>query len=589
LDLNKENVSDYLISRLVEEGVRDVFLLPGGGCMYIVDAIARNPSLRAIPMLHEQGVGIAAEAYAQFSGRLGVAIVTTGPGATNAITPCAAAWTDSTPLIFISGQVKTSDNAESFGVRQLGFQEVPIIQMVKPITKLAVKITSTENLSEVIERAISTAVSGRPGPVWLDIPLDIQNASFFANANSNRNSIQYKSQPGEDLRLFCNDVARSLKESKRPVIIVGNGVRLSNSLLECENLIRKLSIPVLLTWKMIDFLDNNDHLNFGRPGNIPQPWSNIIQENSDLILVLGARMDTGQTAYSLGSIGKKAKKIVVDIDKFELSKFPDNGNFIKGNFDVADFIPLLTKIIGDDDVPMVDWSAWLEACSDIRDKNQLVTRSCQDQNCGIDIYDFVSTLSSYLTEKAIVVPGSSGACSEVVMQAFKVKLGQRIFNSEGLGAMGFGVPGGLGAAIASRGERVVVIDGDGGFLMNMQELATIRLHQDTVLFFVLNNNGYGSIKITQDKYFDGRRLGTDPSSGLALIEISQIAKTFGYNYQLWRNAADMKENILSLLDGKNTSIVEILVCKNQKTLPKVRVVRSESGELLPADMSNMEF
>lgn len=589
MKLNKANVSDYLISRLVEEGVRDVFLLPGGGCMYIVDAIARNTSLRAIPMLHEQGVGIAAEAYAQFSGHLGVAIVTTGPGATNAITPCAAAWTDSTPMIFISGQVKTSDNAESFGVRQLGFQEVPIIQMVKPITKLAVKITSTENLSEVIEQAISTAVSGRPGPVWLDIPLDIQNASFLAPSNSNRNRIRYKTQSGEDLLLFCDEVARSLKESERPVIIVGNGVRLSNSLLECENLIRKLNIPVLLTWKMIDFLDNNDYLNFGRPGNIPQPWSNIVQENSDLILVLGARMDTGQTAYSLDSFGKKAKKIVVDIDEFELSKFPDNGNFIKGNFDVADFLPLLTEIVEDDDFREANWSAWLEACSNTRDRNQLVTRSCQDQNCGIDIYDFVSCLSSYLTEKAIVVPGSSGACSEVVMQAFKVKLGQRIFNSEGLGAMGFGVPGGLGAAIASRGERVVVIDGDGGFLMNMQELATIKLHQDNVLFFILNNNGYGSIKITQDKYFDGRRLGTDPSSGLALIDISQIAKTFGYNHQLWRNAADMKKNILSLLESQNTSIVELLICKNQKTLPKVKVVRSESGELLSADMSNMEF
>ena len=580
-------VSDYIVWKLSQYGIHHVFMLPGGGCMYLVDALARQSNIKVITLLHEQSVGIAAEAYAQFTGKAGVSLVTTGPGGTNAITACAAAWTDSTPTLFISGQVKTSDNGSRFGMRQLGFQELPITEIVRPITKKSILIESADSVPRIFDDMLSLANSGRPGPVWLDIPLDIQNKEIAAYDSF----IEKIPKKPLELSETVADLISAIGKSNKPLFLVGNGVRLCGGLTQMEELIGLSQIPALLTWKMIDFLDENNNLNAGRPGAIAQPWSNLIQEEADLIICLGARIDTGQSSYNLSSFGQKAIKYVIDIDMLELNKFPDNKSFITLNYDLADFIPeLFTQLSEYTQIKSkFDRSIWLKEINGLKNELGNIFNSKQSKTNSVNIYSLISNLSELLDATSIIVPGSSGACSEVMMQSFRIKKGQRVFNSEGLGPMGFGIPAALGACIASGGRRIICVDGDGGFLMNLQELASVKLHADNIIFFVLNNNGYGSIKLTQDKLFSGRRFGTDPSNGLALVNLREIARAFEFTYEILRNEYSLVDDLRRILAQNSSVIVEVMVDPDQITLPRVKTIRDDMGNPLPSDMKVMDY
>jgi len=582
------SVSDYLIWKLGEMGLRHIFVLPGGGCMYLIDALTRQDSIKAIPMLHEQGVGIAAEAYSQYTGNLGVALVTTGPGGTNAITACAAAWTDSTPMLFISGQVKTSDNSSALGLRQLGFQEIPITDIVKPITKKAILLERANDIAKVLYNLIALSKSGRPGPVWLDIPLDIQNQTFSIPVT--QLDIQ-TDPPPPNLTIEVTKLISALMESERPLFLLGNGIRLSGTLASVEESLRIVGVPALLTWKMIDFFDEEDGLNAGRPGAIAQPWSNILQEEADLLISLGARIDTGQSSYNLKGFAQNAVKYVIDIDGAELRKFPSNSNYKPLHFDLKHFIPeLLRQLHFSNFSPeKPSLSKWRERLVELKGeyRRHLIAKSSEDNQ--VNLYRFITALSSVVKRDAVLVPGSSGACSEVVMQSFQVKRGQRVFNSEGLGPMGFGIPAALGACIAGDKRQVICIDGDGGFLMNIQELASVKLHADNIIFFVLNNNGYGSIKLTHDKLFSGRRLGTDPSTGLALVSTRAVASAFGFEYEALKDEANIEKEIERILTNESSVIVEVFVDPNQITLPRVKTMRDNLGNPLPSDMKVMDF
>ena len=584
----KIKVSDYIIRRLSLEPVKHIFLLPGGGCMYLIDAIARQDKLTPITLLHEQSVGIAAESYAQYGNQLGIALVTTGPGATNAITPCAAAWTDSTAMIFISGQVKSSDSADQYGVRQLGFQEVPIVEMVSPITKRAIKLQDPSEIVDELERMLFECRSGRPGPVWLDIPLDIQNSDIDIediHQFTSRENEQF--QTSED-SLVIQNIIDSLRVAEKPCILIGNGVRLSGQLNQMKQICTLLKIPTLLSWKMIDFLDESDINNAGRPGAIPQPWSNLIQQKCDLLIAFGARIDTGQSAYNLTGFAKQAKKIIIDVDEAELKKFPrENFNLIQADLSIV--LPQLLVDLKEQVTTMPVWNEWLHEVKELRNGFAGVFDFQSSTRGQLSLYEFIDCLSDSLPRDALVVPGSSGACSEVVMQAFKVKLGQRIFNSEGLGPMGFGIPAAIGAFLASGGKQVISIDGDGGFLMNLQELASAKKHADHIVFFVLNNNGYASIKATQDRLFDGRRLGTDPLTGLALVDLKKVASAFDLNYRQIDSSVDLKYSINEILKTSSSTLVEVLVDENHKTLPRVKSIRDKTGNPLPSNMEIMDF
>jgi acetolactate synthase-1/2/3 large subunit len=566
--------SDFLWEYLANHGVKHVFLLPGGGCMYLVDALVRNPRIVAVPLLHEQSVGIAAESYAQYKNSLGVALVTTGPGGTNALTACAAAWTDSTPMIFISGQVKTLHSKDGTNLRQKGFQEIPIVEMVKSITKGARTPKTPKDSALALRELHNLAISGRPGPVWLDIPLDIQNGVLSKIESEENGSTSRDSVTADKTDIY--KLAEEWRLAKRPILVVGNGVRLSGAKDSLKELAISMATPVMLTWKAIDFFGENFSLNAGRPGTTAQPWANISIQNADLVIIIGARLDMGQVAYRAENFARNAKVTVVDIDEAELSKFRElDWRIIKS--DAAFLVNELLKMKIN---RKHDSVSWISEINKIKQEFPFIKKDekLREDEDGVSNYLFLDQLSGLLVESDIIVPGSSGACSEVTMQAYKVKEGQRIINSQGLGAMGFGIPASIGAHLAS-GRRTICIDGDGGFMMNIQDLATVVGRNLDIKFFVQNNNGYESIRITQRNLFSGRYIGVDRNSGIYIPELHKIASGFGIPYYRISANNEISDVLQRVLNTSGPSITELKISSLYESKYKVSSFISDSGTI----------
>jgi len=579
--MSSQTVSEYIWEVLSSKSVEHAFILPGGGCMYLVDALARNPKIEAIPLLHEQSVGVAAEAYAQYKNSIGVALVTTGPGATNALTACAAAWTDSTPVIFISGQVKTEHSKNGTSLRQKGFQEIPIIDMVKPITKEARIVGTPSEAVKAIKELSNLVKLGRPGPVWLDIPLDIQN-STFPNSSLIENESSMTVSAFLDKSLL-SDIAEEWKLAKRPILLAGNGVRHSEAIELMKELAVATKTPIMLTWKAVDFLDDNYELNAGRPGATAQPWANISIQNSDFLLILGARMDMGQVAYRAEALARDAKVTIVDIDVAELGKFSHlNWRLIEA--DAKNFIvQLLDHGISNKN----DTTEWVLEIERLKQEFPLVNSEDCNLSNGVSNYLFLDKLSEELNSTDVMVPGSSGACSEVTMQAFKVKAGQRVLNSEALGPMGFGIPAAIGAHIGSGGRRTICIDGDGGFMMNIQDLATVAGRNLNVKFFVLNNNGYESIRTTQKNLFSGRYIGIDAESGIFIPPICDLAGGFGIPYYKISCNSEIDETLKQVLNSSGPSVTEVMISESSETKYRVKSFIDKHGKIQSYPMEDM--
>lgn len=561
-------VADHVMNVIAQEGVRHVFLIPGGGCMHLVDALGRHPQLEPVAMLHEQGAAIAAEAYAQLSNSLGVALVTTGPGGTNAVTAVAAAWLDSTPLLVISGQVKTADLSEGRGVRQLGFQEIDICSVVRPITKLAIRVDRAEEIPESLSRAIETARSGRPGPVWVDIPLDVQ-AENLEYTYPIPSSVPNTSTSHE---ATVAELLHELQRSQRPVILAGNGVRLSGADRALIEFIELTRIPLLLTWKALDFLHFDHELNAGRPGAVASRYANFTQQTSDVLLGIGARFDLGQTAYRPENIAPGAMKTFVDIDSNELSKLKvTNSRLVVA--DARDFIDEL--LAGARRLQWPDYSLWHNRISDW--KNRFPLGKSSQSGEFLETYEVVEILSEEMMEGDLFIPGSSGACSEVSMQAFRNKSRQRVFNSEGLGPMGFGIAAPIGAACLEPDLNIYSVDGDGGFQMNIQELEVAVRRKSRICWIVLDNDGYGSIKVTQDGYFSGRRVASDRSSGLSLPDTESIARAYGLNSLSVRSRNSLTSALEKFRDNPVPTVIVAKVNPEHKTEPRVASRRREDG------------
>ncbi len=599
-------LSDYVIQFIADQGVKDVFMLPGGGAMHLNDSLGRHPKVRFICNLHEQASAIAAEAYGQYTNNLGVAMVTTGPGGTNALTGVAAAWLDSTPCLFISGQVKRTDLAGSRGVRQMGFQEIDIVKLVSPITKYAIMVTEPESIRFHLEKAVHLARSGRPGPVWLDIPLDVQATVIDEKRLPQFDGRQVTNQRHIDLlRQQVADAIELLNQSRRPVILVGNGVRLAKAASHFYRLVELLQIPVLTTWKAIDFLPESHPLFVGRPGAVGQRGANFSQQNSDFILVLGARLDYGQIGYHHQNFARAAKKVMVDIDPFELNKMmtPIDVPICSDVIDfLAEFLRQAEKVV------KVDRSDWLARCKEWQRRYPVVAGEREyeydpehehehekehEEERGkehekyVDMYTLIGVLSEEMTRDDLLIPGSSGACSEVTMQAFRVKAGQRIFNSEGLGAMGFGIPASLGGCVASGGKRTICIDGDGGFQMNSQELETVRRLNLPIKFFVLNNQGYGSIRITQRNYFAGNYVACSPESGLTLPDVTKLAAAYGIADARLENHKDLRHKVREILKKPGPVVCEVMVSPDQVTAPRISSAQRADGSMISKPLEDL--
>jgi acetolactate synthase-1/2/3 large subunit len=574
-------LSDYVMARVAQAGARHVFMLPGGGCMHLVDSLGRNPDLTLVANLHEQGAAVAADAYAQYTGSLGVALVTTGPGGSNALTGVAASYLDSVPVLVLSGQVKRGDFAAPRGVRQMGFQELDIVAMARPVTKYAAVVTDPAAIRRELDLALHVARHGRPGPVWLDLPLDVQAAQVDPEALE-----PYPAQPAPapDLARDAAHLLDRLARSERPAILVGNGVRLAGAAERFLALAERLGVPVLATWKAADLLPDDHPLHAGRPGAAGQRAANFTQQNADWLLVLGARLDYGQVAYMHEYFARGARTFVVDIDPAELGKLAmplerricaDCGEFLAALEQAAPAPGLGHR------------PAWLDRIRAWKERYPVVQPGYWERRQPVDNYVLVEAISRNLRAGDLVVPGSSGACSELTCQAIRLPAGVRMLNSQGLGPMGFCIPAALGACIASGGRRTLAIDGDGGFQMNAQELEVVRRLNLPITFFVLDNQGYGSIRQSQRAHFQGRYVASEAGSGLTLPDPGRIAEAYGIPAVRLDHQERIVERIGELLAQPGPRVVVVAIDPDQPTQPRAVSYQRPDGRMATRPMEDL--
>jgi acetolactate synthase I/II/III large subunit len=575
-------LSDYVMNVLVQNGVKHIFLLPGGACMHLIDSVEKTTGLEFTCCLHEQAAAFAAEASAEYANTLGAALVTAGPGGTNAVTGVAAAWIESASVIFISGQAKRADLIGARGVRSMGQQEVDIISIVKPITKYAVQIMDENGIRFHLEKAIHLARTGRPGPVWIDIPLDVQARQIEPDQLEGFQPDSHNT-PAMDANEI-DKFAELLQQAERPVIYAGNGIRLSGALTPFRRFIDLLRVPILVSWKAADLLADNDPLYCGRPGAIGQRGANFTQQNADLIIVLGARLDLPSVAFNHEGFARHAKRVFVDIDPTELGKFGMKID-LPLQVDVGVFLRKALERLPKASLPI--WKSWLDRARQWQKTYPVVLPEYEKQAQGVSTYAFYDVMSDLAETDDVLIPGSSGPCSDIFMQAFKIKAGQRIFNAPGLGAMGTGLPASIGACIASGRKRTLCFNGDGGFQLNIQELETVRRLALPIKFFVFSNGGYGSIYSMQKGHFKGHMVATHPESGLTLPDIKKVAAAYGIPSAQISTLGEVREIARKALSSPGPFLCEVLCSLEERTAPRVASVVQSDGTIVSNPMEDM--
>lgn len=581
-------LSDYVFQFLEQKGIRHAFMLPGGGAMHLDDSIGKS-RIEYICCLHEQAASIAAEAYGQHTNTPGILLVTSGPGATNAITGVTAGWIDSTPMIIISGQSKRADLVGDKGVRQIGSQEVQIIPMVKPITKYAVQILEPTEIRYHLERAYHEATSGRPGPVWLDIPLDVQAVML-----DEQNLTEYKPDKTAkpDITDAISKMLELLKTSKKPLILAGNGIKLTGAEDLLYSLMEKLQIPVETTWKTIDMLGEDNPLYAGHPGIMGDRGANLIIQNADLILSIGCRLDTSVTAFNDRNFGKCAKKVIVDIDANEIARM-DMEKEAVAVCDAKQFLDVLLKEI-ENDVDVTTWQTtstekkdWLKYCKEIRETYPVVTTEHKMAKDYVSAYYFIGELCNLLREDDVIVPESSGGAGEITYQAFRLKKGQKMKNAAGLGSMGFGLPYAIGSCIANERRRTILINGDGAFQLNIQELETLHRLELPVKIFIWNNNGYASIRSMQRNNFEGHYVASDETSGLTMPDISRVAAAYGFKTYCIRTNEELDKMLPKIMKDDEPMLCELMVLPKETVSPRVKAIVGENGQMMSGPLEKM--
>jgi len=592
-------LSDYVISFVAEQGVKHVFLVVGGGAMHLNNSLAEQKGLIPVCNLHEQASAIAAENYSKATNDMGVCLVTTGPGATNAVTGVAGAWLDSTPTLFISGQVKRPDRAfdvnnNPLGMRQVGVQEVDIVSIVNPITKYAITVLEPNDIRYHLEKAIYLARTGRPGPVWIDIPLDVQAAPIDEPAKlrtfdpSELASLEANRLRPDDLKTQVNAILEKLNQSSRPLVLIGNGVRLSRAEAEMEQLLRLLDVPVEVTWLAIDLIADNDPLYVGRPGTIAQRGANFAIQNCDFLLSIGARLDRVVTGYSPEGFARAACKAMVDIDPTELHKmgstiqFPicaDAGEFMRA---------VLAQSTG---LKKVDRTEWTQRCTAWRERYPLVLPEHKTPDSRVSVYNFAEVMSGVLNEGDFLISGSSGTGIELFLLAYRTKTRQRIFHTTALGAMGFGIPAAVGAGIVGASgavnRNIVCVDGDGGFQFNIQELETISRLNLPVKFFVLNNDGYGSIRASQTAFFGGCRIGCDTATGQTLPDVRSVAEAYGIATDIILSQRNLAEDIQRVLSRPGPVVCDVNIVLDEVRQPRLSSVQLPDGSFVSKPLEDL--
>lgn len=578
--MSKIKLSDYIAKRLKEHGVEHFFMVSGGGAMHLNDSLGH-----AIPYTanhHEQACAIAAEGYARVNQKLGVVNITTGPGGLNCLNGVFGQWTDSVPVLYISGQVKRRTMLTTFPeilMRQLGDQEVDIISVVKPLTKYAVTVEEPNEIKYHIDRAIYEAKTGRFGPVWINVPIDVQ-ASIIDEDNLK----EFKPVEKPKYELAISQIIERLKNAKRPLIIAGHGIRLSDQIENFKQLVHQLKIPVVTTFNGMDILESDNPHYIGRIGTIGQRAGNFALQNADLILCLGTRNNIRQVSYNWENFAKNAYKIVVDIDKAELDKplvVPD----MKIRADLAEFIPQL--ICHSELVSESNYSNWLEFCQKLKDKYCFENHPEFEQKLDvINPYYFTHILTKCLKENDIFVMTNGSACVCPFQNAV-IKRNQRFILNSGNASMGFGLPAATGACYQAKGRNVICLEGDGSIMMNIQELQTVAFNKLPIKIFVINNNGYSSIRQTQRNFFDGRMTGSGVDSGVSVPDFVKVGQAFGLKTKRIENSQTMEKEIKEVLSTNEPILCEVMTEKEYAFLPKLSSKKLPDGTMVSPTLEDM--
>jgi acetolactate synthase-1/2/3 large subunit len=579
-------VADYIAKTLADQGVRHVFLVAGGGAMFLNDALGKEPRLRYICNHHEQAAAMAAEGYARVSGRTGVLNVTTGPGGINALNGVFGAWTDSIPMLILSGQVKRQTCAATYalpGLRQLGDQEVDIVSMVKGITKSAVLITDPQTIRYHLERALFLARTGRPGPCWIDVPVDVQSSDIDPEQLPGYD--QAEDAPRWDrnaIRSQCRAVLQRIKSSERPVILAGSGVRLAQALEPFHAVVARLGIPVTTAWTH-DLITSDDPHFCGRQGTIGDRPGNFTVQNADTLLILGSRLCIRQVSYNWQAFARHAYKIQVDVDAAELDKptiKPDLGV----HCDLRVFLEEMHRVLAETRYEAVRHASWLAWCKARVARYPVILPKHREFRGAINPYHFIDSLIRGLADDDVIICGDATACI-VPFQVAHLKSKQRLISNSGSASMGYDLPAAIGAAVARGGKRVVCLAGDGSIQMNLQELQTIAHHRWPIKIFVLNNGGYLSIRSTQTNFF-GRQVGAGPESGVSFPDMVKVAGAYGIP-SCRIDTLTFMPAVEIVLESDGPFLADVVLDRQQPFEPRLSSKQQPDGSIVTAPLEDM--
>ena len=558
----KIRVCDFIAQFIEENNVKDVFLLSGGGIIHLLDGLACNQKINVVCCHHEQAASIAMDAYARVTGKVSVGFFTTGPGATNAITGCAGAWLDSVPCIFISGQAKRKEatyNIKIPALRQVGVQEINILPMVKSITKYSVMVNDPEEIQFNLEKALYMAKEGRPGPVWLDIPLDVQSATVETETIKHFLVKETKKVLAED----AISTLEYLGNAKKPVILAGQGVRISGAMRELVVLTTQLNIPIVTSYLGIDVIDSKSPYYIGRVGIKGDRAGNLAVQQSDLLIVLGSSLPIAEIGYEYDKFAPLAKKIVVDIDLTSHKKSTINIDLLIES-DIRAFLSMMIRITHNN-FESARFIAWKDTLLSFKEQYPVCLPEYAELKDKVNIYYFINTLSEVLNNEDIMIT-DAGSAFYAGSQAVQIKEGMRYITSGGFATMGFSLPASIGACVAADGKRIMCINNDSSFQQNSQELQTIVHYNLPIKIFVLNNEGYLSIKFTQKRYFEGRLISEGCTSGVTFPDTAKIAAAYGIPFYSVNNNIELHEVLNEILEIEGPVICEIMTPPDQEII-----------------------
>ena len=600
---NKVRVADYIASRCVEAGARHVFLVTGGGAMHLNDAFGRNKDLEPVCFHHEQAAAMAAESYYRLTNRLAVLNVTTGPGGINALNGVYGAYVDSLGMLVISGQVKRETYLRNYPIalRQLGDQEVDIVSMARPVVKYATVLQDPQMVRQVMDKAIYLANHGRPGPVWVDVPVDVQgalidpdglapftegNAGLLIDPDVSENTLLELSEVrSSSLDAQIDEIIERLLKSERPVVFAGMGPRISGMHNEFLQLLDMLKVPVVTGWNAHDVLTNDSPYYAGRPGTVGDRAGNFTVQNADFLLVLGSRLNVRQVSYNWKSFASNAWKAMVDVDQAELDK-PTLNIDLKICANLQEFIPAFKSALKVYETPKTHLE-YLDWCRDRVQRYPTVLSEYYAKQEPINLYVWMKDLFDRLGKDEVVITGNGSACV-VSFQAAELKAGQRLYTNSGNASMGYDLPAAIGASIALGRKKIICLAGDGSLMMNLQELQTVVGYHLPIKVVVLNNNGYHSIRQTQQAYFSDNMFGIGPDDGVTLPNFVELAKAFNIPSASVRTMDEWgSASVQELLNNDQCALIELIVDRDLPFSPKLASRKLPDGTMVSPSLEDM--